>query len=65
MNPNLQRTHTCGDLTIHDTDKTVILTGWVHTKRNLGKLLFIDLRDRYGITQLVFNSSHNLSLIHI
>ena len=64
MNPNLQRTHTCGDLTIHDTDKTVILTGWVHTKRNLGKLLFIDLRDRYGITQLVFNSSHNESIFN-
>lgn len=64
MNPNLQRTHTCGDLNINDKDKTVILTGWVHTKRNLGKLLFIDLRDRYGITQLVFNSSHNEALFN-
>lgn len=64
MNPNFQRTHTCGDLNINDKDKTVILTGWVHTKRNLGKLLFIDLRDRYGITQLVFNSSHNESLFN-
>lgn len=59
MNPNTKRTHTCGDLNIADKDKIVILTGWVHSKRNLGKLLFIDLRDRYGITQLVFNSSHD------
>lgn len=64
MNANLQRTHTCGELTINDKDKTVILTGWVHTKRNLGKLLFIDLRDRYGITQLLFNSSHNESIFN-
>ncbi|MGL4348643.1 MAG: aspartate--tRNA ligase [Chlamydiales bacterium] len=55
----MQRTHTCGDLNITDKDKIVVLTGWVHSKRNLGKLLFIDLRDKYGITQLVFNSSQH------
>lgn len=59
MASNMQRTHTCGDLNIHDKGKIVILVGWVHSKRNLGKLLFIDLRDRYGITQLTFDSSHN------
>lgn len=64
MNPNLQRTHTCGDLSINDKDKIVVLTGWVHSKRNLGKLLFIDLRDKYGITQLVFNSSHDESIFN-
>lgn len=59
MTSNMQRTHTCGDLNINDKGKIVVLVGWVHSKRNLGKLLFIDLRDRYGITQLVFNSSHD------
>lgn len=48
------RTHTCGELGSHDIDKEVSLCGWVATKRNLGKLIFIDLRDRYGITQVIF-----------
>ncbi len=51
----MYRTHTCGELQIGDTGKEVILCGWIQTSRDLGGMTFIDLRDRYGITQLVFN----------
>jgi len=51
----LQRTHTCGELRKTDTGKQVILNGWVDTRRDLGGVIFIDLRDRYGKTQLVFS----------
>lgn len=48
------RTHTCGELRISDVNKEVILTGWVQRLRDKGSVLWIDLRDRYGITQLIF-----------
>jgi|ETNmetMinimDraft_5_1059913.scaffolds.fasta_scaffold05525_1 aspartyl-tRNA synthetase len=47
------RTHTCGELRIKHVDKKVVLTGWVDKIRNFGKLWFIDLRDRYGTTQII------------
>ena len=51
----MYRTHTCGELRITDINKDVILAGWVQTIRKFGSITFIDLRDRYGITQLLFN----------
>lgn len=51
----LKRTNTCGELTIKDNGRPVLLNGWVQEYRNLGGLLFIDIRDRYGLTQVVIN----------
>ncbi len=55
---NKYRTHTCIELTEKDIDKTVILSGWLHRKRDHGNLLFIDLRDHYGITQCVIEKNN-------
>ena len=47
------RSHSCGELTLNDVDSQVTLAGWVNRRRDHGGLIFLDLRDRYGLTQVV------------
>jgi aspartyl-tRNA synthetase len=58
----LRRTHTCGQLRASDAGQRAILMGWVHRRRDLGGVIFIHLRDREGVTQLVFSESANPAL---
>ena len=58
----MYRTHTCGELRINDAGKKVTLAGWVQTIRKFGAITFVDLRDRYGITQLLFGEELNKQL---
>ena len=58
----IKRTHTCGEITKNDIGKNVSLNGWIAKTRDLGGLIFIDLRDRYGKTQIVFNESTNKNI---
>ena len=56
---NKYRTHTCSELTIDSSDKDVVLSGWINKKRDHGNLLFIDLRDNYGMTQCIIDKSND------
>ena len=58
----MYRTHTCGELTISEIEQEVTLAGWVQTVRKFGAITFVDLRDRYGITQLLFGEELNAEL---
>ena len=59
----LRRTHTCGELRLADTGKRALLMGWVHRRRDLGGVIFVHLRDRYGITQIVFRADRDAELL--
>lgn len=57
-----QRTHTCGELTVGDVGKAVVLNGWIENHRHHGGILFVDLRDRYGVTQVVVDQERGAAV---
>src|SRR5216683_2489725 len=59
----LRRTHNCGELRAADAGSRALLMGWVHRRRDLGGVIFIHLRDRYGVTQLVFRADRDAELL--
>ena len=59
---DLRRTHMCGELRPEHTGSQVVLLGWVNRRRDLGNVIFIDIRDRSGMTQLVFDKSENAAV---
>src|SRR6202007_3194375 len=59
---DLRRTHMCGVLRLSDAGKKVVLMGWVNRRRDLGSIIFVDLRDRTGVTQVVFNRELNAAV---
>ena len=60
----MYRTNTCGELRISDAGRKVVLAGWVQKSRKLGGMTFIDLRDRYGVTQLVVEADAPEELVN-
>jgi len=56
---NKYRTHSCNELTIENNGQNISLSGWINKKRDHGNLLFIDLRDNYGITQCIIDKSNS------